>query len=187
MKNNDEFYIGYVDTVGTKTKKTITYFVLAAIGVLLVAAFVFAFFQRTSVNSAFDYTTATKVSGVYHESPYPMLQVRLAKDTYKDILLLGVGKFGANPYLNKIREEEGDLIGKHLVIEGNLIYYNGKTLLQLGESQKITMDRSKKEVVQQVTDVGEFEFEGEVVDPKCYYGVMKPGLGKSIEVVLHFA
>lgn len=178
MKKKDEFYIGYVDAVGKETQRSIKRFVLIAMGSLLVGAVLFGFFQREATNSAFDFDTSTKISGTYYEAPYPMLRVELAENTFKDVLLLGFGKFGANSYLDEIKKSDGNINGKHLTIEGNLIYYNGKTLLQIDDSQKISLDKSKKKTFVMPTAMGSQEVVGEIVDPKCYFGVMKPGYGK---------
>ncbi|TAI46848.1 hypothetical protein [Flagellimonas allohymeniacidonis] len=178
MGDKDEFYIGYVDSVGKNTRKSIKVFVLGALGTLILGAFLFGFFQRPASNSSFDFDTATKVSGVYHEMPYPMLRVALEKDVHKNILLLGFGKFGANPYLKDICKKEGTLEGMQLTIEGNLIYYNGKTLLQIDDSQKISLTNSSKKNPISKEALGKKILEGEIVDPKCYFGVMKPGYGK---------
>ena len=179
MEEQDEFYVGYIeDSVGVQTKKSLKSFVLFGVGVLVLGALLFGFFQKPASNSAFDFDTATKISGVYHEMPYPMLQVELAENTYKNVVLLGFGKFGPNAYLKNIRNQEGDLEGKHLTIEGNLIYYNGKTLLQIDDSQKVSLTESKPITIISSQSIGEITVEGEIVDPKCYFGVMKPGYGK---------
>ena len=178
MEKKDEFYIGYLDKVGTNTKKKVRRFVFLSIGLLLLAAFLFSFFQRPAVNSTFDFNEPTKVSGVYHESPYPMLRVELAESEYKDILLLGFGKFGPNKYLKEIKKDIGSLVNKHLTIEGQLIYYNGKTLLEIDDSQKITLNGSSTKNIVADTLSSKIELEGEIIDPKCYFGVMKPGFGK---------
>lgn len=178
MEKQDEFYIGYANSVGERTKGTLKRFVFFAVGALVLGAFLFAFFQRPAANSAFDFDTSTKVSGVYQEMPYPMLRVKLAENTFKNVLLLGFGKFGANTYLDELKQKEKDLNGKHLTIEGNLIYYNGKTLLQIDDSQKISLENSKAKSPMAPESLGNQEVEGEIVDPKCYFGVMKPGYGK---------
>ncbi|MEM9361038.1 MAG: hypothetical protein AAGA43_00310 [Bacteroidota bacterium] len=179
MEERDEFYIGYVeDSVGVETKKSLKSFVLFGIGLLVLGALLFGFSQKPASNSAFDFDTTTKISGVYHEMPYPMLQVQLAEHTHKNVVLLGFGKFGPNAYLKDIRNQEGDLDGKHLTIEGNLIYYNGKTLLQIDDSQKVSLTASKPITLISSQPIGEINVEGEIVDPKCYFGVMKPGYGK---------
>ncbi|MGX1929730.1 hypothetical protein [Flagellimonas sp. 2504JD4-2] len=178
MEKKDEFYIGYVDVVGEGTKKTIRRFVFITIGSLLLGAVLFGIFQRPAANSAFDFNAPTKVSGTYQEAPYPMLHVKLDKDNYKNVILLGFGKLGANKYLDDIRNKEGTLNGKHLTIEGNLIYYNGKTLLEIDDSQKISLTHSKIKDYMLPEVKGNQTVTGEIVDPKCYFGVMKPGYGK---------
>ncbi|PWL37783.1 hypothetical protein DKG77_13495 [Flagellimonas aquimarina] len=178
MEKKDEFYIGYADTVGQETKSSIRRFVLTALGLLIVGAVLFGSFQKEASNSTFDFDTPTKISGTYYEAPYPMLRVELTENTFKDILLLGFGKFGANAYLDNIKKSEVNINGKHLTIEGNLIYYNGKTLLQIDDSHKIDLDNSKKKNFILPQAMGTQEVVGEIVDPKCYFGVMKPGYGK---------
>ena len=176
MKAEDEFYIGYSGKVGKGTKKVLTRFVWTAVFVLLIGVFLFGFLQQPAVNSSFDFGLPTQVSGVYHESPYPMLRVQLAENEYKEIVLLGFGKSGPNPFLKDLREKEGVLHGKHMTIEGQLIYYNGKTLLEIDDSQKVSVSGKGESIVP--TSLGKVTVEGEIIDPKCYFGVMKPGYGK---------
>ena len=174
----DEFYIGYGDRPGAKTRASLRKFVIVVLFFLLAGAFLFAFFQRTAVNSSFDFGNPTKIKGIYHESPYPMLLVQLDETTSKDILLLGFGKFGPNAYLKELRNTAGNLHGKLLQIEGQLIYYNGKTLLEIDDSQKIKLLNKQTNNIIAPSTKQTITVSGEVVDPKCYFGVMKPGYGK---------
>ncbi len=180
MKENKDFYVGYIDSVAPKTKKTIKGFVLAAFAILLAIAAIFAFTQNTAKNSYFEFGVDTKITGIYHELPYPMLQVKTEENEYRNIVLLGFGKFSANPYLKKIRNTTKPLSGSTLSIEGNLIYYNGKTLIQITDEEKVVLvtpsDAAK--IPQPIAMVQDMELQGEIIDPKCYFGVMKPGKGK---------
>ncbi|MEM1337324.1 MAG: hypothetical protein AAF634_07415 [Bacteroidota bacterium] len=176
MKKEKEFYIGYSGTVGTGTKRTLQRFIWTAGFVLLGGVFLFGYLQTPAVNSSFDFGNPTQITGVYHESPYPMLRVQLAANEFKEIVLLGFGKSGPNPYLKEAREKAGTLDGKRMTIAGQLIYYNGKTLLEIDDSQKVTVFEKGKSV--QPTAIGMLTVEGEIIDPKCYFGVMKPGYGK---------
>ncbi|WP_422105957.1 hypothetical protein [Winogradskyella sp.] len=177
MEDN-EFYVPYIEgSLGSKTKKTLKRFILAALGTVIVGALVFSLVQKPFKNSAFELTSTTKITGTFHESPYPMLRIRLANDNYKNILLVGFGKSSANPFLEKLLEEENSLNGKTLSIEGNLIYYNGKTLLQITDEEKVVLE-DKKGSIPSKTKIAEMTFHGEIIDPKCYFGVMKPGFGK---------
>lgn len=180
MDQQDEFYIGYSEETPAKTKRSVRIFVVAGLIILGLIATVFAISQNPFKNATFELTTATKITGVYHELPYPMLKVKTGEDSFKNILLIGFGKSGANPYLDKIREEEPNLTGYQLSIEGNLIYYNGQTLLQITDEEKVSLlesvDRSLLPRFRGLAK--EILLKGEIIDPKCYFGVMKPGYGK---------
>jgi hypothetical protein len=179
MKKNEEFYVSYIEgSLGNKTKKTLKKFTILAIFVIISGALIFSFSQKPFKNSRFELATATKITGVFHENPYPMLQVQIAENTFKNVLLLGFGKSSANPFLKKIQEEVPDLNGRKLAIEGNLIYYNGKTLIQITDEEKITFADKSISIVPVKTAISSMTFQGEIIDPKCYFGVMKPGKGK---------
>ncbi len=180
MKEKDDFYIGYVDQVSPGTKKLLKRFVMFALVVLLGMAAIFGLTQNKLSNSAFDFGIDTAVTGTYHEQPYPMLRVQTEENTFKNIVLLGFGKLGPNSYLNKIRSEVDQLSGSTLRIEGELVYYNGKTLLQLTSDEKVSLvERANgRELPKANLVVSDMELSGEIIDPKCYFGVMKPGKGK---------
>lgn len=179
MKKNDEFYVSYIDgSLGTKTQQTLKRFVFIAIGIIILASLVFSFTQNTFKNSTFELTSATKITGTFHENPYPMLRVEVAKNTFKNILLLGFGKSSANPFLEKLQNEVKDLNGKILSIEGNLIYYNGKTLIQITDDEKVVLESTSKITIPEKKTISKMTLQGEIIDPKCYFGVMKPGKGK---------
>jgi hypothetical protein len=180
-KTKDEFYVGYINQMGSKTKRTVRLFVFMAVLAVVIVAGLFAVFQQPAENSRFDFDSTTVLEGVYLELPYPILRIQLGEDQYKDIVLLGFGKSGALPYLTTLKEE-GKLSGKKLRIEGNLLYYNGKSLLQITDENDIQIiDSNPNELTLMPGEVQEsftIVMEGEIIDPKCFFGVMKPGYGK---------
>jgi len=180
MKKNDEFYVSYIEgSLDPKTKKTLKRFVYFSLGFIVLAAIIFSISQKKFKNSSFELTSTTKIVGTFHENPYPMLRVEVEKNTFKNILLLGFGKSSANPFLEKIKSTTPNLTGKTLTIEGNLIYYNGKTLLQITDDEKIILSNDNVlNLVPMKNTISNMTLEGEIIDPKCYFGVMKPGKGK---------
>ena len=178
MMNHKEFFVPYIpESLGKNTKQALKHFSIIALLFLMLSAVLFSSVQNPFSKSVFEFNN-TKVTGIFYEAPYPMLRVKLNNKDYKTILLLGFGKFSANPYLKSLRTTYGDLNGKNLSIEGNLIYYNGKTLIQITESEKVTLASNYEENIINPVALGEKVIEGEVIDPKCYFGVMKPGKGK---------
>ena len=179
MKKNDEFYVSYIDgSLGAKTKRTLKWFTISAVVVIVAGALLFSFAQKPFKNATFELLNETKIVGTYHENPYPMLRVQVADTTYKNILLLGFGKSSANPYLEKLQNSEKNLNGRTLRITGNLIYYNGKTLIQITDEEKVVLANDSKTNALLNETISEMTLEGEIIDPKCYFGVMKPGKGK---------
>lgn len=179
MKEREEFFVPYIEgSLGNRTKKTIKRFALFAVLIVAVGAIIFSFTQKPFKNSTFELATATKITGVFHENPYPMLRVQVAENTFKNVVLLGFGKSSANPFLEKIQEKTPDLNGKKLSIEGNLIYYNGKTLIQITDEEKVTLADNSTTQLPASEKITSMTFQGEIIDPKCYFGVMKPGKGK---------
>lgn len=181
MKENkkEEFYVGYINQMGSKTKRTVRLFVFFAVLAVMLVAGVFALYQQPASNSRFDFDSTTSVEGTYYEKPYPLLRVELGPEQYKDIVLLGFGKSGALPYLSKAKERKPNLNGQFMRIEGNLLYYNGKSLLQITDEQQIDLlDNEGAEEELYPSEAVKTELEGEIIDPKCFFGVMKPGFGK---------
>lgn len=179
MKKNDEFYVSYIEgSLGANTKKTLKQFSIAAISVIIIGAVLFSVSQTPFKNSTFELATATKITGTYRENPYPMLRVEVAENTFKNVLLLGFGKSSVNPFLEKIQNEVADLNGKTISIEGNLIYYNGKTLIQITDAEKVILVSGINRYIPIKKQISRMTLEGEIIDPKCYFGVMKPGKGK---------
>lgn len=180
MSKQDEFYVPYIEgSIGPKTKRTVKRFVLIAVLIIVLGAVIFSAFQNPFKNSSFELTSTTSITGTFHEQPYPMLSVEIDDSRYKNIVLLGFGKSSVNPYLEQIRTEVNDLNGQTLTIEGNLIYYNGKTLMQITSDEKVSLGpKDKSQIPGSAKGLGEMTLEGEIIDPKCYFGVMKPGKGK---------
>ncbi len=180
MKKQDEFFVPYINgSLGSNTKKAIRRLVYIISIAIIVIAVVFAFAQKPFKNGSFELTSETRLTGVFHENPYPMLRVKVADDSYKNILLVGFGKASVKRYFARLRKDFETLEGKELAIEGNLIYYNGKTLVQINSEEKIKVTGNPDPKTPPSKEkIGEATLTGEIIDPKCYFGVMKPGNGK---------
>lgn len=179
MKKEEEFYVPYIEgSIGDKTRKTIKKFVMLTFSILAIGAVIFSFSQKPFKNSSFELATVTKIIGVFHENPYPMLRVQVAENSFKNVILLGFGKSSAHPYFKKIQKETPNLEGRKLSVEGNLIYYNGRTLMQITAEQKVKLVDNTITTSPDKVEISKMTFQGEIIDPKCYFGVMKPGKGK---------
>jgi hypothetical protein len=92
------------------------------------------------------------------------------QDKYSRYLLVAPGKHGAD-----------DLVvgfdGKQVRLHGQLIYREGGTMVEITPGSIAVIDAAP--ALQATTrDLGTVTVTGEIVDSKCYLGVMNPGQGK---------
>ena len=70
--------------------------------------------------------------------------------------------------------------GQWVSFEGSLIYRRGLTMIEMNAPDTFRADRATRpeERLGAMEPVGKVELEGEIVDTKCFLGVMRPGAGK---------
>jgi len=175
---NDEFYVGWEDktppAIGSRARCTVA-FLLALVVVLGVAL---ALAQRTIGVSVFEWGKLKSFTGILKSQPYPHLLVLRpgASDgptPLSSYYLVRPFKFGFDP------ETADRLDGKAVSLKGTLIYRGGQTMIevaagsidQVGAPEKtFSSARSASPV-----SLGQQTLIGEIVDSKCYLGVMNPG------------
>lgn len=163
-------------------------YILLLMPIVFILAVVIALSQKKFASGNFEFGTLTDVKGVYFKSPVPNLKVVNGKDilgnlSYITIPLIGYGKFGADGIMNDIEKEKHvSLDSKMITLKGTLLYNDGKILMQvdggdnpINNIKEAATDTNK---LVQHKDLGSITVKGEIVDPKCFFGVMKPGEGK---------
>ncbi len=181
----DDFYIGWQP----QSPKSYSHAMKLLIGALLVIVPLSAFLLVSSQNefsaANFEFGKSTEVEGVLVKKPVPMLKLEGGttadgKVIYQNILLVAFGKRGAKGDIVKMEQEKGDLEGQLVRLKGTLIYGDGKTLLELTDGKDALLEVKEGEQIRksQEEKFGEATLKGEIIDPKCYFGVMKPGEGK---------
>ena len=188
QSSSDEFYVGYQPNMPNGFKKFLRPFVLFLFIIAIALTFIIASNQNEFPNSRFELGQLTEVQGIYTSHPVPMLKIPASDQPrendgsqFESILLIGFGKFSALPTVKSIEAERGaSLEGKLVTLKGTQIYYDGKKLLELTQKEQSLLAVSNPTVAYESTsqDLGEITLKGEIVDPKCYFGVMKPGDGK---------
>lgn len=172
---SDEFYIGYED----KAPKGYARFYKLIILILLLGmgavAFILVKSQKGFSSATFELGKLTQLEGTLTMKPVPMLTL---KNSNESVLLIDYGKFGAEKTLLDFFRD-GSINGLNVIVEGTLIYGDGKTLMELtnGRQSILKFSHDAKEIVVE-KPLGKVELIGEIIDPKCYFGVMKSGEGK---------
>ena len=185
-QGSSPFYIGWQTKAPEVYSAKVRGFIRLLLLIVPLVAALLVLTQRGFEASVFEFGKLTTVEGILLRDPVPMLKVPLGKDAfqkdrYSSILLVGFGKKGADQDLAAIEQHLGKpLSNKAVQLRGTLIYHDGKTALELTEGDaafagwgdaNANFNFSKQ-------DLGRVKLRGEIYDPKCALGVMKPGYGK---------
>jgi hypothetical protein len=170
-----EFFIGYLPKAPAGIARTIrrTVFGLLLGASLLAIALVRS--QHPFPAAVFEYGRLRDFEGILQTQPYPMLLVPRpgATDTvaaYSSYLLVGEGKHGLGPRF-------ADLSQEWVRLRGTLIYRDNQTAIEVVTGSITALARATGPPLHLVEE-GEATLTGEIVDTKCYLGVMNPGEGK---------
>jgi hypothetical protein len=186
MANNpDEFYIGWQAKAPAAFAAFVKKYVLLVLPVVIVVAALLAVCQKKFGAGNFEFGTLTQVTGVYSSKPLPCLNVAAGRDifghtTYITVPLIGYGKFGAEGVMAEIEAAQKTPLNNKLVtLKGTLLYNNGKVLLQADGNDNSLVNITTSALPAMAThNLGAVTAKGEIIDPKCFFGVMKPGEGK---------
>jgi hypothetical protein len=182
----DEFFIGWHPKAPKSYARQVRKAIVALVVLVASAGVLLALQQKKFSTAKFEFGQLTEVTGIYQQSPVPSLKVMTKADafgntTYITMPLVGYGKSGADGVIAEIEKENNLVLDKKQVtFHGTLIYNDGKTLLQIDQHDHPMIKASSNAQQQnpQVTELGDVELTGEILDPKCYFGAMKPGHGK---------
>ncbi len=175
MSKRREFYIGFAATAprGLAQFRLRAVSALFALGLVVAAAIVLA--QQPFVPSVFEFLQYQTFTGVVEERPYPALLVRrpgkaAAGQEFSRYLLTVPGKRSAAP-------EVESLAGRTVRLEGALTYLDGDTMIEVNPGSVELLSTTFTPGTKPIS-LGEAALEGEIVDAKCWLGVMNPGKGK---------
>lgn len=173
-----EFYIGYLPRAPRALARRMR---ITASALLLVAgalALLLVLAHRRRPAARFEYGRPVELAGRIREHPCPLLLVDRPGITgelpgVSSYPLVAPGKFGA-------AELVLGLEGRRVRLQGTLAFRDGRTLVEIVEGSLRTepeLDPGESPVAEE--QLGRHTLTGEIVDSKCYLGVMNPGQGKT--------
>jgi hypothetical protein len=167
-----EFYVGWQarapQGIGAYVRKAVVSLLLLVTS----AAVVLALAQRTIGVAVFEWGTIKTFSGTLKSQPYPHLLVQRpgrggGQSAY---YLVAPFKFGLDA--KSVRA----LDGQEVTLKGTLIYRGNQTMIEARpESIMPISAETKRTAESNVVNLGRQTLVGEIVDSKCYLGVMNPG------------
>ncbi|MEP7337204.1 MAG: hypothetical protein ABI977_05620 [Acidobacteriota bacterium] len=166
-KEQEEFYVGYLPKapggIGGIVRRAVV--VLGIVTVVVVVALVTG--QHRFAASFFEFGNVREFEGVAREWPNPMLVAQAG--TYA---LVAEGKHGAEAMVAR-------LDGKAVKLRGTLIHRDATEMIEVvagsvqAAPQNVAPPTSSQALGSE--DLGWQTLAGEIVDSKCYLGVMNPG------------
>lgn len=177
MKNTeDEFYIGWEKNMPLGLGRLMRCVVGGLLFLATAFAVAFASSQRTIGVSVFEWGTLKEFTGVLKAAPYPHLIVPRPGATsgsgaFSSYYLVKPFKFGLDG--NVVERFDG----KTVTLRGTLIYRDNQTMIEaIPESIKTAQATITGKIADPTpVPVGRQTVVGEIVDSKCYFGVMNPG------------
>jgi hypothetical protein len=164
---NEPFYIGYQSQAPVALRRWLRLVVVALLTLAIGMALLFAFgFQRLPL-SVFEFGVEREYVGVIRAQPYPSLLVmrdnKLEQHWLEQYWLVGQGKHAA---------DVSAFTGQTVRLRGALITRDGLRMLEVNSLERLNDSSS---AALPTESLGRFTFTGEIVDSKCYLGVMNPG------------
>ena len=167
MPRTDEFYIGYENSMPAGVERVVRRTVMAAIVAILALAGIATALQTPLPHTRFEYGRPALFRGWLTLSPTPTLHVSTA-DGLTRYWLVAPGKFGP------MRVLHGEADGP-IELQGVLIEHEHWRMLEVvpGSLRKVSAGITPPTSLEVIST--RVRLRGEVVDSKCFLGVMNPG------------
>ena len=160
---NDDFYAGYVPNAPAGLGRMVARIVAGIVLASCIAGAVLTVGQPPFGAGKFEYGVYRDYSGMIEEWPYPLLVT-----DHVSFLLVAPGKHGLSDVIKGLQR-------KRVHLRGSLIERKpGRMLEVVPESIAVDTPQPPVEALSAI-DLGRVTLRGEIVDTKCYLGVMNPG------------
>jgi len=163
---SDEFFIGWDAKLPRGTSRFLFGVVLAVVALAGVTAGLLASGQGSFARSNFEFGVPRDFTGRLEHVPYPTLVVERPGGQESRWLVTVFGKRGAEP-------ETGALDGHRVEVTGSLIHRGDHTMVEIDPAS--LRDLGEDAAFSPPPPGPEVTLRGEIVDTKCWLGVMKPG------------
>lgn len=169
-----DFYVGYLPKAPPDLARFLRKVILGLTLVALAAALGLVLAQNPFAKSTFEYGKVREFEGIVGTSPYPTLWIAQPGQTTgkgEHYLLVAPGKHGADDLLSKFDHRQ-------VRLQGQLIYRDGGMMVEIVPGSVVAVS-TLPSIPDEARDLGPVTATGEIVDSKCYLGVMNPGSGKA--------
>lgn len=169
----EDFYIGYLPKMPKAVTKFVRFFVVSALIVAVVFAVLLVSGQKPFSKSFFEFGNVKEFSGTIQAEPIPFLLIEKEEKNnglplFERIPLVSEGKFGF----------DGENFNYQKVkLKGSLIYRDDLKMIEV-QTNSVEKISAENVPTEKAESLGVQTLQGEIVDSKCYLGVMNPGQSK---------
>jgi len=174
----DEFFIGYEPPMPPRLARFVVTVVIVLTGAVAAWAVTLASGHVALEGGTFEFGHPRRVAGTIIERPYPALQLDgVDQNESPRLILVAPGKHGADELVH-------GLDGRHVSLTGTRIQRGTRAMIEIEPGSIVRDDGSESRLTaaairaEPFTD-GPITLRGEIVDSKCFLGVMVPGAGKT--------
>ena len=130
--------------------------------------------QKPFAKSVFEFGTVKDFEGTIQARPVPFLLVEKPEKnnglpTFERFPLVAEGKHGF---------DGKSFDGQRVRLKGTLIYRDDLQMIEVAGGSVEKSSQNLNPVEEKAESLGNFTLKGEIVDSKCYLGVMNPGQSK---------
>lgn len=170
---SSDFYIGYIKKAPAGPARFARGTVAAIAFIVPVATVLIAAAQSSVDRGRYEFGVARTFEGTLIEHPLPLLRIASATNDARSFPLAGSGKSGLPDFAR-------GLDGKRVRFEGSLIVRDGLAMIEMNDpdSFKVLGESGSPVNTSRAAELGRVRLTGELVDTKCYFGVMRPATGK---------
>lgn len=180
-KDKDAFYVGYLKSPARFAAFSIVLIPLL-IGFGMLSAGVIGGSHKDPGTGIWDLSEPIEIIGWADMAPYPIIRVEHFDDNLikrlETVFVVSEGKIGA-------ADRIAPLAGREVRATGFLIERDGMRMLELvggldavEEIPDVRAQPPQTTPPVEKASLGSFTLKGQIIDSKCYLGVMKPGEGK---------
>jgi hypothetical protein len=177
--DHDDFFIGW-NAPPARQARWMRTTSACFIAITVVTAIILAALQRDPGSGSWQDDKTVTVDGLVVCRPYAMLRTPDSVSAWgiRTILLVSEGKLGAIDRVSSVN-------GQYVRVRGTYLHRDDRWMFELvSDSDAVvkidpptSLDLSLLDPPEKV--IGSESVLGEVIDPKCYFGAMKPGDGKT--------
>ncbi len=169
----EEFFVGYLSKVPQGIAGVARRAVIGLLAVTVIVAAALVFGQHRFADGVFEFGNVREFEGELIERPFPQLLVRRERAEamalpFVTYALVGEGKHGATAELSGFG-------GGRVKLRGTLIHRDDTAMIEVVHGSVSNVAPAETAATPAVETLSTQTLAGEIVDSKCYLGVMNPG------------